>query len=95
MYRVYSVQIDPRSRYHSISRSLREYSVRSRVAEVGAIRRRLREINSIVSAVTKGRLDSLSVADKEAERQVNKDSVLVFHLAQMRTNHIQGVSICR
>jgi hypothetical protein len=79
IYRVYSVQIDPRRRYHSISRSLREYSVRSRAAEVGTIRRRLRETNSMVSAMTKGRLDCLSVADKVADRKWMKIQYLCLN----------------
>ena len=66
-YRVYSSQIDPRRRYHNISLSLLEYSARSRAAAAGAVRRRLRETISMTSAVIRGRLEPLFVADKVAE----------------------------
>jgi len=68
MYRVYSSQIDPRRKYHNISLSLLEYSTRSRAEAAGAARRRLRETISMTSAVIKGRLESLFVADKVAKR---------------------------
>lgn len=73
-YRVYSCQIDPRSRYHSMSLSLREYSARSTDAEAGADRRRLRETNSMASMVIRERLVFLFLANREAgtRRQVHR-----------------------
>lgn len=64
--RVYVSQIDPRRRYQSISRSLRAYSERSRAADDVGVRRRLRDTNSIASAVKRGRFECRSEASNEA-----------------------------
>jgi hypothetical protein len=65
-YLVYDSQMEPRNRYQTISRSLRAYSERSRAADGGGARRRLREMSSRIKAVTNGRLERL-LSDANSE----------------------------
>jgi hypothetical protein len=77
--RVYDSHTVPRNIYQIMSRSLFAYSERSRLAEGGTVRRRLREINSIARMVRRGWLDLRSensiVAAKY--RSVTRDQVLL------------------
>jgi hypothetical protein len=58
--------MEPRKRYQTMSRSLRAYSERSRAADGGGVRRKLRDMSSIIKAQTNGRLDFL-LSDTNSE----------------------------
>jgi hypothetical protein len=89
---VYDTQIDPRKRYHKISRSLRAYSKRSRAADVGGFRRILREINSIARVTIRGRFECLSEVSNET-RQTCKDKLWIMY--EEGPHHKRAVLKCR